>query len=227
MTKIKSMDLFWQALLDYSIWKESAFFLVDEEWNKHEQDLSWYFRNSLEQFDNIEKTLIKNSAWKKLLDIGSATWYYFKFLKTDTENVQWTDISPNAILAAKNIWVNNIIEFDVMKNILDDKYDIITLMWNNLSIGGSIPWAKKLIWNLKKMLTDNGRILSVFRKEEDQNYFVSEFQCEYQWQRSDYFNWIRININFLEKILFGFDMRLKILSENDYGYCLEIRNLMF
>ena len=105
------------------------------------------------------------------------------------------------------------------------QYDIITLMWNNLSIWWDIKWTKKLIWILKWLLKNNWKILSIFKKEEDGKYFIWEFKCEYNWKISDSFKWIRINLEYLDELLNEQWLKLKVLEENDYWSCLEIKHI--
>jgi len=220
---MQSMDLFWEALYDYHKWNQkSPFYLVDKDWEKHEQNLSWYFRDN-EWFDEIEKTLFENVSWNNLLDIWCATAYYFPILKEKVDKIEWIDISSKAIKVAHKKWHTNTKVLDIMSENINKKYDIITLMWSNLSIWWDIEWTKKLISKLKNILNENWKILCIFKKEEDSNYFIWEFKCEYNWKVSKSFKWIRINLNFLEKLLNEKWLKLKVLSENDYWSCLEIK----
>ncbi|MDD3646846.1 MAG: methyltransferase domain-containing protein [Candidatus Gracilibacteria bacterium] len=220
---MKSMDLFGEALYDYYKGKQKTpFCLIDKNGEKFEQDLSWYFRNN-EGFDSIEKALFDNIKGNNLLDIGCATAYYFPILSEKVKNIEGIDISSLAIKTAHEKGYKNTKVLDIMNEDINKKYDIITLMGNNLSIGGDIEGTKKLISKLKKILSENGKILSIFKKEDDEDYFILEFICEYNGKKSESFKWIRINLNYLEKLLNEQGLKLKVLSENDYGSCLEIK----
>ncbi len=222
---MQSMDLFWEALYDYHNWNQKTpFYLINKDWERWEQDLWWYFRDE-EWFNEIEKTLFDNVSWTNLLDIWCATAYYFPILEKKVKNIEWIDISSIAIKTAWKKWHKNTKVLDIMNEKINKKYDIITLMWNNLSIWWDIEWTKKLIWKLKDLLDTNWKILSIFKKEEDSDYFIWEFKCEYDWKISKPFKWIRINLNYLEKLLNEQWLKLKVLSENDYWSCLEIKHI--
>lgn len=220
---MKSMDLFWKALKDYyNNNSNKKFYLIDKNWNKFENDISRYFRDDIERFDTIEKTLFQNTKWN-ILDIWSATGYYFPYLSDNIENIKWVEISQDAIDIAYKMWYY-VEKCDIMNDKLYWKYDTITLLWNNLSLWWDIKSTKKLIWILKNLLKKDWKILAIFKKEEDEKYFIWEFCVEYKKQLLEPFKWIRININYLDWILKEFWLNMKILSENDYWYCLEIKN---
>lgn len=223
---MKSMELFWKALYDHYKWNQKTqFFLVDINWNEFEQDLSWYFRKTLDEFDSIELSLFENVAWNNLLDIGCATWYYFPYFENKVKNFEWIDISETLIEICKEEWYKNVKVADIINDKVNWKFDIITLMWNNLSIWWNIEWTKKLIWILNQLLSNEWKILSIFKKDE-KDYFIWEFKNKYDWILSESFQWIRININYLEELLKEQNFKLKVLSENDYWYCLEIKKDM-
>jgi len=221
---MQSMDLFWEALYDYHKWNQKTpFYLVDKDWEKYEQDLVWYFRNN-KWFDIIEETLFNNVEWSELLDVWCATAYYFPILEKKVKNIEWIDISELAIKVAVEKWNKNVRLCNIFDWNIKKQYDIITLMWNNLSIWWDIKWTKKLIWILKRLLKKNWKILSIFKKEEDDKYFIWKFTCEYNWKNSDSFKWIRINLEYLEELLNEQWLKLKVLEENDYWSCLEIKH---
>lgn len=220
------MDLFWKALYDYHKWNQKwPFYLIDKNWNKFEQDLTWYFRNEEEINENlIERTLFQNISWESLLDIWCATAYYFSIIGKKIKNFKWIDISKLALQVAIEKWITNVELCNIMDNKIKEKFDVITLMWNNLSIWWDIEWTKKYFKILKNILKAGGKILSIFMNLKNEDYFVWEFVCEYNWKRSNAFKWIRINIDYLKKLLNEAWLKLSVLGEDDYGYCLEVRH---
>ncbi len=101
------------------------------------------------------------------------------------------------------------------------KYDIINLIWNNLSIWWDIEWTHKLLDILKWLLKINWKILCTFKKSEEK-YFIWKMCIEYDWKVSESFKWIRIHLDYLEELLEEHSLKLKILWEDEYWYCLEI-----
>ena len=160
-----------------------------------------------------------------MLDIWCATAYYFPILEKKVKHIEWIDISENALKVAKENWYTNVRVVDIMNENINKVYDIITLMWNNLSIWWDLDWTNKLIWKLKNLLSKDWKILAIFKKEEENNFFIWEFRCEYNWKISDSFKWIRINLAYLEKMLNKQWLTHKVLKENDYWSCLEIKRV--
>ena len=222
---MKSMDLFWEALYDYHKWKQKwAFNLVDNNWNRFELNLSEYFRD-INDVNDLEKTLFNNSKWKNILDVWCGTAFYFPLLQNENNNVEWIDISNLAIQVADEKWIKNVRCENIFDKKIKKQYDTITLLGNNLSIWWDIEWTKKFLWILKSILKKDWKILSILKKEDDKDYFVWEFSCEYNNKKSETFKWIRFNINYLKSLLKDEWLILKILKENDYGYCLEVKFL--
>jgi len=223
---MQSMDLFWEALYDYHKWKQKwAFYLVDNNWNKFELDLSKYFRN-INEINDLEKILFNNLKWDNILDIWCGTAFYFPLLQKNNNIVEGIDISNLAIKVATEKWIKNVRCENIFDKKITKQYDTITLLGNNLSIWWDIEWTKKFLWILKSILKKDWKILSILKKEDDDNYFVWEFYCEYNGKKSETFKWIRFNINFLKSLLKKEWLKLKILLTTDYWYCLEIKHIV-
>lgn len=221
---MQAMELFGEAMYDYHKWNLIwEMEIVMEDWTRYIDWVKWYFRD-YKDFDSIEKTLFNNISWKSLLDIWCATWYYFPEIEKRVENFEWIDISKKAILVAQERWYKNVKVADIMNYKTNKKYDILTLVWNNLSIWWTIEWTHKLIEILKWLLNNNWKMLCIFRKIEEE-YFISKIRLEYKSIISEPFYWIRIRIDLLENILNEHWLKLKILDENDYWYCLEIKKI--
>ncbi|MDD5769741.1 MAG: methyltransferase domain-containing protein [Candidatus Gracilibacteria bacterium] len=221
---MQAMELFGEAMYDYhkgNLIGEME--IVMEDGTRYIDGVKWYFRD-YKDFDSIEKTLFNNISGKSLLDIGCATGYYFPEIEKRVENFEGIDISKKAILVAQERGYKNVKVADIMNYKTNKKYDILTLVGNNLSIGGTIEGTHKLIEILKGLLNNNGKMLCIFRKIEEE-YFISKIRLEYKSIISEPFYWIRIRIDLLENILNEHGLKLKILDENDYGYCLEIKKI--
>lgn len=219
---MKAMDVFWEAMYDYHKWQLVwEMELIMEDGTRYIDGVNWYFRN-YDQLDSIEKTLFENISWETLLDIWCATWYYFPEIEKKITNFEWIDISKKAIQVAKEKWYKNVSVADIMNYTTNKKYDVLTLVWNNLSIWWSIEWTHTLIEILLWLLNKSWKILCIFKKIEEK-YFISKIRLEYKWIISEPFYWIRIRLDVLEKMLNEHWLKLKVLDENDYWYCLEIK----
>lgn len=160
--------------------------MIMEDGTRYIDAVKWYFRTS-ENFFEIEKILYQNINWWKLLDIWCACGTYIPILEKLADSVEAIDISEKNIQVARERWYINAHVWDIMNYKTDIKYDILTLIWNNLSIGWDIPWTHKLLDILKWLLKENWKILCTFKKTEEK-YFIWKMSIEYNKIISDPFS---------------------------------------
>jgi SAM-dependent methyltransferase len=227
-------DLFWEATLHYlNGIRNKPFCLLNWEWKEiswWQKDLSWYFRTENEILENpLDKELFDNIlTWKSLLDVWCATFPYYRIISSKTENFEGIDVSPLLIEVAEARWfygarILNIMNWYKTKSWEEKKFDTITLVSNTISIWWDLEWTRKYLQILKNILKPEWKILANVDKFENWDYYVCEFRCKYGEEISQPFNWIRLNLVFLWKLLNELWLILKILCEDSNGYCLEIK----
>ena len=206
----QSMDLFGKSLYDY--WKgniKAHYYLIHKD-KKQRRNNKRYFRN-YSQLSKLEKKLI-SLAKGKILDIGCATGYYIPALMKKGE-VEGIDISEYAIKVAKekykldNVYVKDIFKFDINK-----RYDTITLLENNLGMGGSPEGTKKLLKKCKKLLNPKGQVL-IIQRDIDKNYVPVTLTSEYKGQK-DTFKWVHYSMDYVKKICKKVGLKFELIHRN-------------
>lgn len=214
----KSMDLFGEALKAYSKGDKEKFYFKNKSGEIFEHKLKRYFRTNI-QLSKLEKKLISLSHGN-ILDVGCGTGNYIPLLCKQGK-VLGIDISQNVldVKKIKNCKVANIFTFPT-KN----KFDTITLLENNLGIGGTVDKTKKLLKKLSKLLKKEGQILAIIsRRSENKKYIKVELKPIYKQKIGKKFNWINFNINFLYDLCKKEGLQLKILKTTKESYLISIQ----
>lgn len=203
-------DLFGKALLDYSMGKKYPIYFVSKDIRK-ERSVSRYFRKP-EELSKIEKALI-DIAFGNILDIGCATGYYIPALmgKGDVTGI---DKSANCIKVANNSGLSNCFCKDIFEFNSEEQYDTITLLENNLGLGGSIEKSKILMRILHKLISNKGQILMIQREIEN-DFVVSELNIEYR-NENEKLNWLHISSNYLKVISDELGFECQILQRDNH-----------
>jgi SAM-dependent methyltransferase len=197
-------DLFGKALLNYSKGiNEPIFFIIN--YKRKVRPVIRYFR-SLYDLTDLEKNLIRRS-YGEILDIGCSTGYYIPALE-ERGNIIGIDKSRHAIQVAINNGLTNCIVGDIFKYKFKAKFDTITLIENNLGLGGSIIKTKELLHILFNLLKADGQILMI-QRNIDEDYLVSTIKLEYLSQFEE-FKWVHFSRTYLKKLVkeAGFDFSL-------------------
>lgn len=202
-------DLFGKALLDYSMGKEYPIYFFSKDIKK-ERSVSRYFRKP-EELTRIEKSLI-DLAFGSILDIGCATGYYIAALM-EKGDVTGIDKSANCIKVANNSGLSNCFCKDIFEFNVEEQYDTITLLENNLGLGGSIKKTQSLLKVLYRLLSEDGQILMIQREIEN-DFIVSELNIEYR-KENEKLNWLHISSNYLKVISDEAGFQCKIIKRDN------------
>ena len=206
-------DFFGRALFEYSRNSNTDLFLIKTDRTKFSVDLSYYFRES----KNLSDLEIKAISLTKgeILDVGCATGYYIPVLKR-YGNVDAIDISEQAIKVAKAKGIEECHVADIFKYKPGRKYDTITLLENNIGLGGTAFKTRKLFKILTGSLKDRGQIIAIMRHTDYQKkYYSSKYKILWKGKIKKGFRWFYFNINFLSKFCHKNNLDLKILGEDD------------
>lgn len=217
----ESMDVFGQAVYDY--YKKGKFDLVFV--NKGEgnvPDLSRYFRN-YDELTKLEKELI-NLAKDNILDVGCATGHYIPFLMKKGK-VFGIDVSKNLIKITKEKYkLSNCKVADIFSFNSKNKFDSITLLENNMGMGGNVKMTKKLLKKLKSLLNNKGKILAILRNIKVIDYYEADIIPIYNGKRAKKFNWIHLNKKFLAKLCSEINLKLRLIDKDKKNILIEIKN---
>lgn len=209
----KSMDLIWQALHDY--YNGEVFpFIFEIGGNQYGEDIARWFR-PIDELSNIENKMI-SMCRGDILDVGCGTGNYIPKLDEIWE-VTWIDISSKMIEIAKLMGRKNCIAWDIFTLKEDKKFDTITMFKNNLWIGQTLGWTKKLLTKVSNLMKIDSQILIILSgRAKDEDYLETEITPIYRWLRGEPFRRITFNKKYLKKICDELWLNLKVLSSNSY-----------
>jgi SAM-dependent methyltransferase len=222
----QSMDLFGEALKAYASGDRTKFYFKESSGEISECSLKRYFRNAA-QISKSERKLIFLS-YGEILDVGCGTGNYMPLL-AKRGKVIGIDISKNVIDVAKMKGCNNCRVADIFTFSEKKKFNTITLLGNNIGIGGSVNKTKKLLKKLSSILKDDGQILAIVRRVTGREYFANKLQPMWNNKIGLKFGWIHLNVNFLSDLCRQEGLCLKILQGNQHSYLIKIvkNNTMF
>jgi len=217
------MEVFGQALLDFSRGDNEKFYLQDSKGKKSEQKLSKYFRN-YKEFTNLERKIIFLSKGE-ILDVGCGTGQYIPHLMKKGK-VLGIDISSKAIQAAKEKYnLKNVKVADIFNFKPSKKFDTIVLLENNLGMAQTIPRTKKLLKILSNHLNTSGQILTDAHEVKGKNHdtvFNGELRPVWKGKIGDKFMWINFNSGYLKELCEEMSLNLKVIGRNKTSYLAKI-----
>ena len=212
------MDLLGIALRDLAAGQSGDFTFIDSAGRSSAHDIARYLRKP-NQLNFLEKKLISRSRGN-ILDVGCATGYYLPLLMKKGKAVG-IDVSPNLIAFAKKKGLSNCFVGDILKYRSPVKFDTITLLENNIGLGGSVVGTKKLLIRLKKMLSPEGQILMIVRKIDDRNYFKIRLRPCWRGLVGESFGWISFNLDYLRVLLVSLGFKVEIIGEDEKSCLLK------
>lgn len=214
----RAMDLIGLAVKDIINGDQSDFVFIDKFGNVSPHDLKRYLRKP-NQLTSLEKQLAK-SVKGNILDIGCATGYYLPLFMKKGE-VTAIDISDNLIDIARKNGLKNCFAGDIFKFKFNKKFDTITLLENNIGLGGNIVNTKKLLNKLKGLLNKDGQILMIIRNINDRNYFKIKLRPRWKGIEGGEFEWISFNINYLEDFLLKLGFSFEMLGKDEKSFLIK------
>lgn len=190
----KSMDLLGTALADIlkGVKGDFIFYYSDNKSSIH--DIGRYLRTA-RQLAPLEKLLI-SEARGRILDIGCATGYYLPALMKRGE-AYGIEISPKLVSIAKKKGLQNCFQGDIFSYSSKNKFDTITLLENNIGLGGDLSGTNKLLKKIKSLLNDGGQVLIDARNIDDRDYFKIKLTPSWRGKIGEEFGWISFNKNYL------------------------------
>jgi len=214
----KAMDLIGLAVKDIIKGDKGVFTFIDTAGHVSTHDIRRYLRKK-NQLIKMEKQLIK-WANGNILDIGCATGYYLPLLMKKGR-VIGIDISDNLIDIARKNGLKNCFVDDIFKFKSKNKFDTITLLENNIGLGGNIANTKKLLNKLKTLLNKDGQILMIIRNINDRDYFKIKLRPCWNGVEGDAFEWISFNSNYLKDFLLKLGFKVEVLDKDEKSFLIK------
>lgn len=189
-----------------------------------EMPISLYFRTE-KQLPKLEKKALELCKGK-VLDIGAGAGSHALILQNKNLDVAGLEISPAACEVMQNRGLKNVVCEDIFK-FNEEKFDTLLLLMNGIGLCGDLEGFKKFLRKAQTLLNDNG-ILIFDSSDIDYMYednvfptdqYYGEVTCRYEYQKeiTDWFKWLYIDQQTLEKIASeeGWKSELIYQDEND------------
>jgi len=213
-----SMDLLAEAILEQKFGSKEKFFFINQK-EEFEHDTDRYYVKPFLATE-LENNLF-NLCNGNILDIGSATGNYFPKLM-ERGNVIGIEQSRRLIKLAKKDNLDNIKMTNIFSYKTTKKFDTITLLENNLGLGGNLAKTTKLIKILLKLVKKDGRILAIISKRAKKNYYIVKICGRWKQKIGKPINWLNIHPNILKKICKQNKATLNILAEDKKNFLIKI-----
>lgn len=227
-------DPFGLALQDYLKGKYDENILVYSELCDEDVIPVEYLFRSYEEMPELEKKALELSKGS-IMDVGAGAGCHSKYLHENGASVYAIDISEACVNHYKNLGISSdcIDFFDV-----DRKFDTILFLMNGIGLGGKLEKLTDTIAHAKKLLNPGGQILcdssdiKYLYEEEDGSMWVDlnskyygefKFQTKYKDAVSDWFDWLYVDFDKLQKAAENCGMKAeKVLDGTHFDYLARI-----
>lgn len=195
---------------------------------KEEMPIETFFRTT-DEMPDLE-WLALNECRGKILDIGAGAGSHSLILQDNNLDVTAIDISPLAVKVIKDRGVKNAFHQDIF-TYNDAKYDTLLLLMNGIGLAGTLAGLKTLLQHLKTLLNDGGQLLfdssDVSYLYEDGDMPTDDYHGEIAYQyhykklQTNWFNWLYVDKDTLQKTAAEAGFKANILLEDEYGQYLS------
>ena len=214
-----SMNIFATAIEQYSSNNMKSKYVyyrncLQRKYNgeNHEYDLGIYFRKK-DNFFPLENKLI-DLSYGNILDIGSCTGYFIPYLM-EKGPVTGIEISQKLNLLARKRGIDNCVIGDFLTYKFNRKFDIITLIGNDIALSGTLHRLNKFLKRLGELLKDNGQVLLIFTNVRTLEYWQVVFTPHFNGHFGFPFKLLFLNIEFLKKIALKNGFHTEVVGEGE------------
>ncbi|WP_379967271.1 class I SAM-dependent methyltransferase [Epilithonimonas sp. UC225_85] len=191
---------------------------------KVEMPVSVYFRNE-KQLPKLEKKAL-DLCIGKILDIGAGAGSHALILQNNNFDVTALEISPAACEVMESRGLQKVVCEDIF-NYNGEKFDTLLLLMNGIGLCGDLSGLRKFLRKAEVLLKENGILIFDssdigYMYEDDElpkDKYYGEVSCRYEYQKevTNWFNWLYIDEQTLEKIASeeGWKTELIYQDEND------------
>lgn len=216
-------DVLGQALQDHYYAVQTGKLWIHNKYGpKEEMPVSVYFRKE-EQMPELELAAL-GLCKGHVLDIGAAAGCHALYLQKKGFTVSALDISPGAVEVMKARGVQDVLQQDIML-LEGGNYDTLLLLMNGIGLAGSIDGLRLFLQHVKKLLAPGGQMLFdssdiAYLYEgnlpESPYYGEIDYQYEYRKEKTDWFKWLYVDRELLEKVATEEGWKTELLYEDDY-----------
>jgi SAM-dependent methyltransferase len=162
-------DLFADALIQFYKTGKARLRIERDDGYSNTEDLGWYL-TAFPQFPSFEKQALK-FVRGKVLDAGCAAGRHSFYLQNRGISVSAIDISLKMVELARERGVKEVRVADVCRHLpfQDREFDTVILFGNNLGLGGTVPRFQRMLRDLHRVTSSQGRILATTRQPSTTN----------------------------------------------------------
>ena len=192
-----------------------------------------YLLRSYDEMPEMEQ-LALSSCKGSILDIGAGSGIHAKYLMDKGFTVQAIDVSPGAVKYMQSQGIDARVQnfFDV-----DEQFDTLLMMMNGIGIAGSLSNLEHTLLHAKKLMPENGQLLCdstdikyLYMDDEggmwvDLNteyYGNFRFRMSYADQSTDWFDWLYVDFETLEKTANKIGLKVEKLVEVETQFLARI-----
>jgi SAM-dependent methyltransferase len=231
-------DILGQAMTDYyARGKESRSKLwVNNRYGpREEMPVSVYFRD-MNNMPKLEWIALQQCRGK-ILDIGAGAGSHALALQQLGQNVTALDISPMLAALMEKRGVKKVIRQDFFE-LGSGAYDTLLLLMNGIGLAGTLDGLRRFFDKARNLLRPGGQLIFdssdiayLYRGKPPKgpDYYGSIFyQYEYRRQRSDWFQWLFIDLKTLTKLAseVGWETE-RIFDDGDDHYLVACRPIRY
>lgn len=226
------MDVYGQALKDYSEEKEQGALLLHTSYGEPEEMPLWYFFRAYDEMPDLEK-LALSVCEGKVLDVGAGTGSHVICLQQMGKEATAIDTSALAVQIMKESQVKEARVQDFFK-LSNEKFDTLLALMNGIGFIGKLQGLEGFLKKADELLNPEGQIIIdssdityLFEggeKPHDHYFGEVQFQYEYKGQKGEWFEWVYIDMDTLTEKAYDLGWFTYILhSENDQYLARMVR----
>lgn len=216
------MDIFGQALLDYSHGTPgSKLWLHNSYGPPEEMPVDVFFRSEAEM-PELELRAI-SICQGRVLDIGAGVGSHALILQDKGFDVTALEISKSACQIMEARGVRKVINADILQ-FSGEKFDTLLLLMNGIGLTGDLIGLNQFLDHAKTLLNpggvlifDSSDILYLYDEiplPTDKYYGEIAFRYEYKGQLGDWFKWLYVDAGLLRKIAVEAGWQMELLFED-------------
>ncbi|MCY7420138.1 MAG: class I SAM-dependent methyltransferase [Chitinophagaceae bacterium] len=221
-------DVLGQAIYDYHFRLTPSKLLVHNQFGlPDEMPVETYFRDE-EDMPPLELNAL-DICRGMVLDIGAGAGSHALYLQQNNIQVTALDISPLACTIMKNRGVEKIITADINKY-TGQQFDTLLLLMNGIGLTANINGLHIFLRHIKTLLASGGQLVFdssnvayLYKKgirPVRKYYGEIDFRYEYKKQKTNWFTWLYVDQQMLQKIAGEEGWKTEIIFEDDHDQYL-------
>lgn len=193
---------------------------------------SYLFR-SYEEMPRIEQIALDHCKGK-VLDIGAGAGMHAHYLQENGFDVEAIDISKGAVDYMKS---QGLVAQEKDFYAVQNQYDTLLMMMNGIGIAGNLKNLERTLLQASKMMQQGGQLLfdstdiKYLYMDDDGGFWVDlnteyygnfNFRMHYDDQSTDWFEWLYVDFDTLQKTANKLNLNVEKLYEEEHQYLARI-----